>query len=208
MFRRNPKSIPGLVRILILAAIVGICGCGNKSYISVNYRLPDSAGALTGRTVFIETQDLRSDTEIFNTAAKEKFKNFTGLFSLSVVTDSGEGTVAGAYPLPLLFETAMKKRLNRLGVETATRPTDDIPVFQIKINTFHINLVGQKWQADISYEANLAQDTQLVARERVTGNAERMKVIGTGGAEKIIGEIFTDLVNRLNIERLFQQAKL
>jgi hypothetical protein len=69
-------------------------------------------------------------------------------------------------------------------------------------------LIGQKWMADISYEASLTQDTQLVAREVVTGSAERLKVMGSGGAEKVIGEIFTDMINRLNIERLFQQAKL
>ncbi|MDX2454748.1 hypothetical protein, partial [Desulfosarcina sp.] len=83
-----------------------------------------------------------------------------------------------------------------------------IPVFQININQFHINLVGLKWMADISYEVSLTQDTQLVAREVVSGSAERLKVMGSGGAEKVIGEIFTDMINRLNIERLFQQAKL
>jgi hypothetical protein len=81
-------------------------------------------------------------------------------------------------------------------------------VFQITINQFQINLIGQKWMADISYEASLTQDTQLVAREVVSGSAERLKMIGSGGAEKVIGEIFTDMINRLNIERLFQQAKL
>ena len=35
-----------------------------------------------------------------------------------------------------------------------------------------------------------------------------MKVVGSGGAEKVIGEIFTEMINRLNVERLFQQAKL
>jgi hypothetical protein len=42
----------------------------------------------------------------------------------------------------------------------------------------------------------------------VTGSAERLKVMGRGGAEKVIGEIFTEMINRLNIERLFAQAKL
>jgi hypothetical protein len=56
--------------------------------------------------------------------------------------------------------------------------------FQIRINQFRINLIGQKWMADISYEASLTQNSQLVAREAVTGSAERLKVIGSGGAEK------------------------
>jgi hypothetical protein len=119
-----------------------------------------------------------------------------------------EPKILGAYPLPKLFETALKQRLRKLGVAATASPSPSIPVFQININQFHINLVGQKWMADISYEVSLTQDTQLVAREVVSGSAERLKVMGSGGAEKVIGEIFTDMINRLNIERLFQQAKL
>jgi len=195
------------VAILLLVATIG-SSCAKKSYIDVDYRLPSSADTLAGRTVFVETRDLRSDTEIFNKRAKEKFKNFTGLFSLSLETPDDQQKILGAYELPALFETALKQRLQKLGVGVTGEPSSSVPVFQININQFHINLVGQKWMADISYEANLTQDTQLVAREVVTGSAERLKVMGSGGAEKVIGEIFTEMINRLNIERLFQQAKL
>jgi hypothetical protein len=208
MHQRMPKRIPWIITMMVLGAVLGCFACGNKSYINVAYHLPATTGSLAGRTVYIETRDLRSGTEIFNAAAKEHFKHFTGLFSLSIENGTDERTVVGAYPLAQLFETTMKRRLVQLGIQIADQPSADIPTFQIKLNQFHIDLVGQKWQADISYEANLSQDAQLVAREVVTGSAERMKVIGTGGAEKIVGEIFTDMINRLNIERLFQQAKL
>jgi hypothetical protein len=203
-----PKRIPGLVKVLVLGMVLGWVACGNKSYINVTYHLPAATDTLPGRTVYIETRDLRSGTEIFNAAAKEHFNHFTGLFSLSIENGPDDRTVVGAYPLAQLFEATMKQRLARLGIQVADQPSAGVPTFQIKLNQFHINLVEQKWQADISYEANLSQDAQLVAREVVTGSAERMKVIGTGGAEKIVGEIFTDMINRLNIERLFQQAKL
>jgi hypothetical protein len=108
----------------------------------------------------------------------------------------------------MLFETAMKQRLQKLGVEVAGSPSPSVPLFLVKINQFRINLVGQKWLADVSYEVSLTQEKQLVAREVVTGSAERVKIMGSGGAEKVIGEIFTDMINRLNIERLFEQAKL
>ena len=144
----------------------------------------------------------------FNKRAKERFENFTGLFALSLEMTDNQQKVLGAYTLPALFEAAIKQRLQKLGVGVASESSPSVPVFQININQFHINLVGQKWMADISYEASLTQDTQLVAREVVTGNAERLKVMGSGGAEKVIGEIFTEMINRLNIERLFQQAKL
>lgn len=202
--------VPKRLNIGIITAclLVSCFACAKKSYIDVDYRLPLSADNLAGRAVFIETHDLRSDTAIFNQRAKEQFEYFTGLFSLSLVSPGDRQTVLGAYALPMLFEAALKQRLQKLGVRVTDEQSSNVPVFQIKINQFSIHLVGQKWLADVSYEATLSQDTRLVARETVTGSAERLKVIGSGGAEKIIGELFTELINRLNIERLFQQAKL
>jgi hypothetical protein len=203
------KNVTVCMKITLLFLVVISCfACAKKSYIGVDYRLPSAAKTLAGGTVFVETRDLRSDTEIFNKRAKENFEHFTGLFSLSLLMPDDQQKVLGAYTLPKLFETALKQRLQALGVEAAGELTSSVPVFQININQFHINLVGQKWMADIGYEASLTQDTQLVAREVVTGSAERLKVMGSGGAEKVIGEIFTEMINRLNIERLFQQAKL
>ena len=198
-----------ITRLLVFGTVLACCwACSSQSYMNINYQLPVDAAVLTGRTVYVETRDLRSDTSVFNAAAKEEFKHFTGLFSLTVENGAEDQKIVGAYPLDQLFETAMKKRLERLGIAIADQPSQQVPTFQLKISQFHINLIGQKWQADISYEASLTQDSQLVAREVVSGSAERMKVIGTGGAEKIVGEIFSDMINKLNIERLYQQAKL
>lgn len=197
------------ITIIIIAMVVmGCFACAKKTYIDVDYRLPSQADTLTGRTVFVETRDLRSDAEIFNERAKKKFAHFTGLFSLSLALPDGKQQILGAYALPKLFQTALEQRLHQLGVVVVAEPSPEIPVFQIKINQFRINLIGQKWMADVSYEASLAQDTQLVAREAVTGSAERLRVMGSGGAEKVIGDIFSEIINRLNIEKLFQQAKL
>jgi hypothetical protein len=182
--------------------------CAKKEFIDVSYLLPVDEGTLAGRTVFMETRDNRIETEIFDEKAKEKFEAFKGRFLLSLEQPDNQFETLGTYDLPHLFETALKQRLQKLGVETADAPSSNTPVFQIKINRFRINLVGQKWLADVNYEASLTQDTQLVAREVVSGSAERVKIMGTGGGEKVIGEIFTEMINRLNIEHLFAQAKL
>ena len=203
------KNVKGCMKLtLLLLVVTGCFACAKKSYIDVDYRLPIAADTLAGRTVFVVTRDLRSDKEIFNKRANENFEHFTGLFSLSLVMPDDQTKILGAYPLPKLFETALTQRLQKLGVGVSATSSPSIPIFQININQFHINLVGQKWMADIAYDVSLTQDTQLVAREVVTGSAERLKVMGSDGAEKVIGEIFTDMINRLNIERLFQQAKL
>jgi len=199
---------PGLSLAVLLLLSLNFFSCAKKSYIDVDYQLPAVGDTLTGRTVFIETRDIRSDPQIFNTRAKESFKYFTGLFALALTLPDGQQRTLGAYELPMLFETALKQRLQKLGVDTTTEPSRDIPVFQIKINQFYIKLVGQKWLADVSYEASLTKDSLLIAREVVSGSAERVKIMGSGGAEKVIGEIFTEMINRLNIERLFAQAKL
>lgn len=207
MSRTNRPRQRAMILVTAIIAAIGL-GCAKKSYIDVDYRLPITGETLTGRTVFIETRDLRSDQEIFNKRAKEHFEYFTGLFTLSLESAPDQQRMLGAYELPALFEQALEQRLMAMGVTVAAAPAAGIPIFQIKINRFHINLVGQKWQADISYEANLSQDTRLVAREVVSGSAERLKMMGAGGAEKVIGEIFSEMINRLNIERLFQQARL
>lgn len=202
------KAKTGLRAMVLGLVMLGCCACAKKSYIDVDYRLPSAVNTLAGRTVFVETRDLRSDREIFNPRAKEKFEYFTGLFSLSLTQPDEQQIVVGAYELPQLFETALKRRLQQLGVVVAAERSANSPLFQIKLNQFRIKLVGQKWLAEIAYEASLSHDTQLVARETVSGSAERLKVMGSGGAEKVISDIFTEMINRLNIERLYQQAKL
>lgn len=206
MVLKNVNAYLKIAIPLLLAAV--FISCAKKLYIDVDYQLPTSADTLAGRTVFVETRDMRNDAEVFDQRAKNNFKHFTGLFALSLMLPEDQHKVLGAYELPMLFETALVQRLQKLGVGVSAESAPDIPVFQIKVNQFYIKLIGQKWLADVGYEASLTQDTQLVAREVVTGSAERMKLMGSGGAEKVISEIFTDMINRLNIERLFQQAKL
>ena len=197
-----------LNKVVPLMLAIALISCSKKAYIDVDYHLPADIDTLAGRMVTVETRDIRSEKEIFDKRAKEKFKYFTGLFALSLILPEDQQKVLGAYELPKLFETAFVQRLKKLGVEVSAESSPNIPVFQIKIIQFRIKLIGQKWMAEVRYEANLSQDANLVAREVVTGSAERTKLMGSGGAEKVIGEIFTDMINRLDIERLFAQAKL
>ena len=66
------KVVNVCLKMAILLLVATLCfSCAKKSYMDVDYRLPATADTLTGRTVFVETRDLRSDTEIFNKRAKE-----------------------------------------------------------------------------------------------------------------------------------------
>jgi hypothetical protein len=59
----------------------------------------------------------------------------------------------------------------------------------------------------MSYQAGLSKTSGLVAKESVNGSAERLKVMGKSDAEKILGELVTDMVNKLAVAKLFKQIQ-
>ena len=59
----------------------------------------------------------------------------------------------------------------------------------------------------MNYQASLLDSGILLSKESVSGEAERLKVLGKSDAEKILGELLTDTVNKLNLARLLQQAR-
>ena len=196
-----------LMAVVLAVVMIGSWGCSHSPYIDVGFRLPPAHDTLAGRTVFVETHDRRSDAEIFNEPAREQFSNFSGLFSLILEEPDNRRTVLGAYELPALFQTAMVQRLQKLGVKPGEQPTAGEPTLQLTIDRFQVNLVDRKWMTEISYEASLTRDPQRVVRERVTGSAQRTQIMGRSGAEKVIGEIFTEMINRLDIEALFHKVE-
>lgn len=196
------------VSIVLAWLISAICfSCAKSPYINIDYRLPgEQQPMITEKPVSIEAVDVRDDKVILNEKAQKKFDNFSGQFSLNLRESDSQKTPLGNYTLPQLFETAITHRLNKLGVPIADQPSPEALTMQIEINQFQIGLVEGDWLADISYKASLIEHERQIASETVTGSAQRLKGVGRGGAEKVIGEIFTDVVNRLDIEKLFKKA--
>ena len=190
-----------LIGVLVLA-------CATKSYINVNYRLPLSSYDLKGKKVFLEIKDMRSDKAIFGEKAKTKFKNFTGLFLFSLSQGEQKDYVIGAFYLPSLFEAAFSRRLENMGIEILTEQKEAEPVIEIDLQNFLLDLADRKWVAEISYEARLIKENRLLARETISGSAKRYKLLSQGDVEKVLGEIFTDMVNNLDCRKLFQEAEL
>jgi hypothetical protein len=194
-----------LVCIWVIVAVVG--ACASKSYINVNYRLPVASNDLKGKRVFLECRDIRSDKTIFGQNAQAEFKHFTGLFSLWV-NQGKKPFVAGAFDLPSLFKEAFKRKFENSGVDVVTQPEKTIPVLEIVIKKFRLDLVDRKWVAAIRYDARLLKGDLLLVTKTISGDAERLKVIGQGDAEKVLGELFTEIVNRLNLGKLLDLATL
>ncbi|MBW1726773.1 MAG: hypothetical protein JRF31_06610 [Deltaproteobacteria bacterium] len=193
---------------LVMFMGVLVLACATKSYINVNYQIPLSSYDLKGEKIFLEIKDMRPDKTIFSEKAKNKFKNFTGLFLFSLSQGEKKNYVVGAFDLPSLFKAAFSRRLENLGIVMLKEAETTEPVIEIDLQKFFLDLVDRKWVAQISYEARLIKDNKLLARETISGDAERYKLISQGDVEKVLGEIFTSLVNKLDFQKLLQQAEL
>jgi len=196
-----------LFSLIMLTGIL-VVACATKSYININYRLPLLSHDLKGKKIFLEIKDIRSVKTIFGEKAKTKFKNFTGLFLFSLSEGKKKNLVIGAFDLPSLFKTAFSRRIENMKIAILTESEITEPVIEIDLQKFFLDLADQKWVAEISYEARLIKDNKLLATETISGNAERFKILSQSDAEKVLGEIFTDVVNKLDFRKLFQKAEL
>jgi hypothetical protein len=193
--------------VLSLTVLLAFIACTPRTYLMIDYRVPPPSERLQGQQVRIEIKDLRSDHQIFTPTAQAEFENFNNRYKLSVIADK-QTTLLGEKNLQGLFLAAFKKRLKRLDADIAPPESAKATLFQILIQEIHIDLQDHKWAARIRYEADLVQDNRPVARETVSGTAERVRILGSGGADEALSDIFTDVINRLDIVKLFQRAKL
>ena len=202
---KNQMVIRGVLSVLLTVFVVS---CAPIPELKVLYKLPAPSNDLKGKKVFLAVEDVRKTKELFGEGAKQEFGNYVGNISLSVARYNETGFKIGPFPLPALVKEGFKKRLENAGIEVLSQPPHGEPQLLIAINRFLLDLVDRTWIAKMSYEAKLVRDEKTLAAQIIEGEAERVKVIGRKEADTVTGEIFTDMVNRLDLLRLFRQAKL
>lgn len=201
---RQHKSTVG---ILFLAAIVIVmlAACAKPYHFYVKYDLTESAADLKGQKVFFQVLDGRDSADFLSQKARSEFSLWDGRFALYHTPEKPKGDIQ-TYPLTGLIEAAMKKRLEIMEIMVVEEKMDDTPLFELTLNKFFLDLNDRTWIADVSYEVKLTRDNQRIGREKVSGQAERTKVMGRGAGEKLMGDIFTESINKLDIEKLFKNA--
>ncbi len=190
---------------LFLATVM--FGCAGRSYLIVDYKVPPAPQHFIGQAAYIQVKDIRSDERILSPTAAAEFEGFRDRYNLVLVNDQGGRIEAGQFDLKGLFKEAFRKRLEEHGVTVIADKDPATPVFELTLKKLKVDLWERKWVASVSYDVSLIRDNQIIAREMVSGEAERLKIIGRRGADTVLSELFTDMINRLNIETLFQQAK-
>ncbi|MGD8833807.1 MAG: hypothetical protein PVJ84_07160 [Desulfobacteraceae bacterium] len=191
-----------------LGWMVFFWGCAGRSYLIVDYKVPAASQQLNGQTFQLRIEDHRETKEILTPNAADQFNAFNDRFSLAWIMADKERVLAGEHDVLALFKTAFQKRMALLGTDPINHGGFQAPVLTVSLEEFTIDLKDHKWIAKVGYRAALTKEGYIYAKERIRGNAERVRVLGRKGADLVISEIFTDVVNRLDIPKLFRKAEL
>jgi len=200
--RKTAMLTAAALTLLILTG-----ACSTKPFLIVHYQLPASAEALAGKAVSLVITDIREPKSFLSQRAKKSLPEFNETYSLVVLNADGSGNLLGVYEVDALLAETFKQRLKNLGLQVSSSANQGQYELEIKLKEFKLDLAGRNWVVNMSYQANLSKNSRLLAMESVNGSAQRLKVLGTGDAEKLLGELLTDMVNKLDLVKLFQQAQ-
>ncbi len=205
MMRRPLRNLFFLIGLICL---LGTWSCAGRTYLIVDYTVPEMTQQLVNQTVRLRIDDQREVLRIMTPTAKAKFDAFEDRYSLAWIKPDKSRVLAGEHDIGALFKRAFEKRLELMGAEKA--PDSDLqkPELSIALKGFTIDLQGTKWVAKVSYLATLTQEGHPITSEEIRGSAERVRIIGRKGADMVISDIFTEVVNRLDMVALFRKADL
>jgi hypothetical protein len=194
------------MRAISIILVVGFLSsfCASKNLLTVNYRLPTQPVKLKDTRVALRVKDIREDSTIVTQSAKKALKNFTGDFVLIVAQADKDDRLAGAFNLTSMIREVFKHRLENAGVQVVTEEDIGASIVEIVLKEFKLDLANRKWIIKMNYQANLIKQNRIVAGQMITGSAERLRVISGKNAEIILGELVSDVANRLNLNELLQ----
>lgn len=199
-----PKKIKSVLLISTTAALMTACLL-SSAYLTIDYTLPVDTRMLNGQSVYLKVEDMRTVKDFLTPAALSKLRDFTGIFALYGLEPEKKRALIGSYETPELMAAAFKKRLGLLGIAMAPRQTSDVPVFTVSLHTFNLDLVENKWVAHFAYSAALSKGKNR-AEQSLSGKTERVRLIDKTDAEKVLRDLFSDTMNKLDVMKLFKDA--
>lgn len=201
---RRIYNYPRNLLVLITILFMGF-SCSVISTLSVDYSLPPSdSGALRGKEISLAFEDARKMKGILKGDAIDEFESFSGNISLSLKTGDETSVPLGLFDPGSLFIEAFKRRFEEIGVKAVAKGEGAPVLLTIVLKEFSLDLVKRKWMVKIGYEAVVKRDGRITYRNNIQGEGERLKLVGTTQADALVSEIFTDVVNRLDLERVYE----
>lgn len=194
----------GMNAFLFAVAFAGCLFSCSHHVLTIDYTLPEGEQVLKGVVVSVDFQDGRSEKELLDGNAKRELRDFTGKVHFSV-SQAGNSELVGIYDLEPVFVKTVARRLESMGAVVAPSGEAKMTV-RIVLQDFRLRFEERTWKVSIGYETQLLAGGEVKARETVHGSAERVKIIGTADADKVAGELYSDVMNKLDFQELFKKA--
>ncbi|MFZ0450147.1 MAG: hypothetical protein WAL98_12990 [Desulfatiglandaceae bacterium] len=195
-----------LVGISMLAFLM--VSCATVPELKALYRLPPSSNQLGGHEVFFSLDDARGSKDILKEGARNEFKHFPGNIIYSIARYKEAGFRLGPYELTDMIKDAFNRRFENMGLKVLHTAETGKPELKIVLQKFTLGFAKRDWVAKMRYEARLIKDGRVLATQDISGETEQYKIVGTKGADQAIGGLLTDAVNRLDVAKLLEQARL
>lgn len=192
--------------LMVVLILFTLSACASRSYMKVNYQLPDN---IPDRPAITEIQlsvvDQRNNPNPLSITAREKLKNFRENYMLILAPKGQDTPVAGIYDLRSLFETVFLKRLNQMGIRVVDSTSLDIPKLEVAVTLFQLDLLEYKWYFRMGYVARLIKDGNVLVKQTISGESERVDVPGMDDSGTTVSEVYADLINQLDIAALLSK---
>jgi len=155
--------------------------------------------------VHLSFKDMRRNKAILSKAAREDLTGFTDTFTLVVGQADADGKLLGAYDLASLIKEVFTQRLQHSGIKVVEK-NESIAELEISLKDFRLDLKSHSWVFSLGYQLKLFKNGKLMASENTSGDAERLKTLGSREADKVISELVTEMINRLDVVAFMRQA--
>jgi len=201
-FSKNiTKYLPMFVLILF-----ALFACASRPYMKVNYQLPDKMPDKPAVTkIQLSVVDQRNNPDPLSITAREKLKDFHESYMLIMAPKGEDFPVEGIYDLKTLFEKVFRKRLDQMGIRVVDSTSLQIPKLEVAVTLFQLDLRDYKWHFRMGYTTKLVKDGNVLVKQTVSGQAERVDVPGMDDSGTAVSEVYADLINQLDIAALLSK---
>lgn len=201
----SAKNAATYLSMLVLPLFL-LSACASGPYIKVNYQLPEKITKKPAITKLrLNVVDQRADPDPLSASARETLNHFQNSYMLILAPIGKEAPVERIYDLKTLIETVFRKRLHQLGIQVVESASPKIPELKVALTEFRLDLKDHKWHFKMAYATQLIQDGEVLVKQNFSGNAERVHVPGVDDSGKAVSQIYTDVINEMDIAALLNK---
>jgi hypothetical protein len=201
-FIKNTTKYPPMFFLILFT----LSACASRPYMKVNYQLPDKIQDKPAVTeIQLSVVDQRMNPNPLSITAREKLKDFHDSYMLILAPKGKDAPIAGIYDLKTLFDKVFTKRLDQMGIRVVDSTSLQTPKLEVAITRFQLDLRDYKWYFKMSYAVRWVKDGNILVKQTISGESERVDVPGMDDAGTTVSEVFADLINQLDIATLLSK---